>query len=320
MTEQPPILGRPTTPEPGGDPHPAPTSDPAPASWQPDAGSEERRATRRTLLLTGGVALAALAVCNGVLLWVYDNSTLGVVITLGTFVAAVSLAWLRNKGRQLTVIVVGLQALMAASIVVGALVAAASDVPTGILAGGITLVGLVLLSVIGFVFATGERTQRRTAVAAGTAVAVALSMAGAYALLMHDPERARREAPFVAPAEDSVFFLVKRGQDYQNDGAAPAAAERAFEKYVCPSASETIAALFAGLVRPGEQRLADPEDVIVTERGKKGETATATVTATIYVIDDIEGTELQGPETWTFHLEKTPGDNYWKVCSIDRPT
>ncbi|MGH3714949.1 MAG: hypothetical protein ACRDT4_16025 [Micromonosporaceae bacterium] len=266
-----------------------------------------------------GSALAALAVCNGLLLWVYDHSSLGVVITLATFVAAASLAWLRNRGRQLTMIIIYLQVLMVVAIVIGTVVAMYSDVPTGILAGGISLVGLVLLSLIGFFFATGERTQRNTAIALGAAVAVVLSMTGAYVYLGRDYQRSNYVAPYVAPPERSVDILIADGQDYHDDGAAPAAAERAFERYVCDSARQEIATLFADLVHQGKQRLATPEDVTVTERGKRDEVGTVTITATIHVIDELDGHVIKGPETWTFHLEKSPADNYWKVCEITRP-
>ncbi|MGH3737245.1 MAG: hypothetical protein ACRDT6_16755 [Micromonosporaceae bacterium] len=332
MPQQPPILGRPAGAPPPSDPDPQAGHAPGgalpdapawpPPEQPPEPAEADLRSTRSTLLVAGGVALASLAVCNGVLLWVYDHSSLGVVITLGIFIATVSLAWLRNKGRQLTAVVVGLQALMAASIVVGAIVTARSDLPTGILAGGITLAGLVLLSLIGFHYYTGERRQRDTAIALGTAVAVALTMIGGYVYLARDHERTTdaANAPYVAPPEESVHFLIKQGQDFHNDGAAPAAAKRAFNDFVCPTAREEIAALFASLVRPGEQRLATPEKVTVTERGKEGDVETVTITATIHVIDDLNGSIIQGPETWTFHLEKANTDNYWKVCKIDHPT
>lgn len=272
------------------------------------------------VLVTGGAALAALAACNGLLLWVYDHSSLGVVITLATFIAAVSLAWLRNRGRQLTTIIVYLQVLMAISIVVGALVTAGADLPTGVLSGGITLVGLVLLSLIGLVYYTGERSQHDTALAVGAALAVALTLAGSYVYLARDYQRENYVAPYVTPPEESVHFLIKRGQDFHNDGAAPAAAERAFDRYVCDTAREEIAAIFASLVRQGHQRIATPENVTVTQRGKKdGNVGTVTITATIHIIDDIDGTVLDGPDTWTFHLEKGPTDDYWKVCKIARP-
>ncbi|MGH3728464.1 MAG: hypothetical protein ACRDTU_06895 [Micromonosporaceae bacterium] len=270
-------------------------------------------------MVTAGAALVALAACNGLLLWVYDHSSLGVVITLGTFIAAVSLTWLRGRSRQLTTIIVYVQALLVVSIVVGAMVATSSDVFTGILAGGITLVGLVLLSVTGFVFVTGERTRRRTAVALGAATAVVLTMAGSYVYLSLDYQPPGYVEPYVAPPEESVDFLISRGQDYHDDGAAPAAAERAFNRYVCDSARQEIAALFASLIGQGDRRLATPEDVTVTARGKRGETRTVTITATMHVIDDIEGRVLDGPETWTFHLWKGAADSYWKAHEIDRP-
>lgn len=311
---QPPILTRPNdTPPPPGQ-----------ASWPPAPAApgtdEQRRSVRSLVLVSSGVAISVLAVCNGMLLWLYQHSSLGVVITLGTFIAAGALAWLRTRSRQLTMIVLYAQALVAVSAVVGVLVALKAGVWTGVLAGGITLAGLTALSVIGLLYYTGERKRVTSAVALGTAVAVVASMAGAYAYLSWDYYESTYVAPHVDPPEVSVEYLIEVGQDYTGDpnGSYPEGADVAFEGTTCPAARKDIAARFAELNEDG-QHLATPEDVKAIKRGQKGSTKTATVTASITVIDDYEQSVVKGPETWTFELEKEPSDEYWQVCHIERP-
>ncbi len=275
---------------------------------------------RQMVLGTAGVALIALIACNGGLLWLYQHSSLGVVITLGTFIAAGAAAWLRNRGKQLAAIVLYVQVLVGVSAVVGTLVALKAGVFTGIFAAGITLVGLVLLSLIGLLYYTGERGRTSTIVSSGTAIAVVVSMIGAYGFLTWDYHETTYRAPYVEPPQDAVYWLIEDGQTYTGDPDTddPAVAE-SFEDYTCPASRDEIEGLFKELVVEGKQRLASPENLEVKEQETQGATQIAAVTATISVIDDFDEKVIKGPEMWTFHLEKGTGDEYWRVCHIDRP-
>jgi len=313
--EQPPILGTPRTGPPAGGPS-APDPAPAVASRQPSI--------RGMTLATAAVAIAVLTVCNGLLLWLYQHSSLGVVVTLGTFLAGGSLAWLRNRSRQLTAIVLYVQALIVASIVVGVLVGLNAGVATGILAAGITLVGLVLLSLIGLLYYTGERKPFATTVCLGTAIAVVAAMVAAYAFVSWNSlSRGSSQAARVAAAFDpgrSVDFLIEHGQYYTDGSESDPQVSRSFENYTCPESRDELLALFTELVREGEQHLATPEDVETVRQEAAGDKETATITATISVVDDFDTSVIAGPETWTFYLEKKLGDQYWRVCRIDRPS
>jgi hypothetical protein len=271
-------------------------------------------------LATAGVAIAVLAGCNGLLLWLYQHSSLAVVVTLGTFVAGVALTWLRSRSRQLTAIVLYMQALMAVSILVGILIGLHAGVATGVLAGGITLGGLLLLSLIGLLYYTGERRPVAKVAALGIAVAVVVAMVAAYTLLSWDYHAASRRTAYVAYPVRSVDFLIEHGQYYTGGSAQDQpAVVRSFENYTCPEIREKLLLTFTDLVHPGKQHLATPKRVLTRSQATRGDTGVATVTATISVVDDLDGSVIAGPETWTFHLEKGPSDQYWRVCSIDRP-
>ena len=274
---------------------------------------------RQMVLGTAGVALIALIACDGGLLWLYQHSSLGVVITLGTFIAAGAAAWLRNRGKQLAAIVLYVQVLVGVSAVVGTLVALKAGVFTGIFAAGITLVGLVLLSLIGLLYYTGEHGRTSTIVSSGTAIAVVVSMIGAYGFLTWDYHETTYRAPYVKPPQRIVYYLIDKGQYYTGDEADPSGAEETFFNYTCPASRDEIEGIFKKFVKVGEQRLASPENLKLTQRSTRGDKQISTVTATISVIDDFDEKVLKGPETWTFHLEKGPGDQYWRVCHIGRP-
>jgi hypothetical protein len=272
------------------------------------------------VLGTAGVALIALIACNGGLFWLYQHSSLGVVITLGTFIAAGAAAWLRNRGKQLAAIVLYVQVLVGISAVVGTLVALKAGFFIGIFAAGITLLGLVLLSLIGLLYYTGDRNRTSTVLSMGTAIAVVSSMITAYVFLTWNYHETIYRPPYVAPPERSVDFLIETGQYYTGDpDEVEPEAEGSFKRYTCPANRDEIASLFTKLVDQGRQHLATPEHVKATSRSTEGEKQTATVTATISVIDDFDEKVIKGPEIWTFHLEKGPGDEYWRVCHIDRP-
>jgi hypothetical protein len=275
---------------------------------------------RQMVLATAGVALIALIACNGGLFWLYQHSSLGVVITLGTFIAAGAAAWLRNRGKQLAAIVLYVQGLVGVSAVVGTLVALKAGVFTGIFAAGITLVGLVLLSLIGLLYYTGERGRTSIIVSSGTAIAVVVSMIGAYGFLTWDYHETTYRTPYVEPPQDAVYWLIEDGQTYTGDPDTddPEVAE-SFEDYTCPASRDEIEGLFKDLVVEGKQRLASPENLKVKAQGTQDDRQIATVTARISVIDDFDEKVIKGPETWTFHLEKRPGDEYWRTCHIDRP-
>ena len=275
---------------------------------------------RQMVLATAGVALVALIACNGGLFWLYQHSSLGVVVTLATFIAAGAAAWLRNRSKQLAAIVLYVQVLVGISAGVGTLVALKAGVFTGIFAAGITLVGLVLLSSIGLLYYTGERSRNSTVASLGTAIAVAVSMIGAYGFLTWDYHETTYRAPYVEPPQDAVYWLIEDGQTYTGDPDTddPAVAE-SFEDYTCPASRHEIEGIFRKLVVPGKQRLSSPENLKVKELNAQGDKQIATVTATISIIDDFDENVLHGPETWTFHLEKGPGDEYWRTCHIDRP-
>jgi hypothetical protein len=279
---------------------------------------------RGMALTTAAVAVVVLAGCNGLLVWLYQHSSIGVVVTLGTFIAGVSLAWLRNRSRQLTAIVLYVQALMVASIVVGVLVGLNAGVATGVLAAGITFVGLVLLSLIGLLYYTGERKPFATTVCLGTVIAVVAAMVVAYAFLSwYSPSRGSNQAARVAAAFDpgrSVDFLIEHGQYYTDSSDVDPQVSRSFENYTCPESRDEFIALFTGLVRQGDQHLATPENVKEVNQETVEDKQIATVTASISVVDDLDGSVIKGPQTWTFRLEKRPGDEYWRVCRIDRPS
>ncbi len=193
----PPAAGRPSTDPPAADLPatgspaagspaawpPEPPTSPPPADWQAPEPTPpgQRRSMRQMVLGTAGVALIALIACNGGLLWLYQHSSLGVVITLGTFIAAGAAAWLALK----------------------------AGVFTGIFAAGITLVGLVLLSLIGLLYYTGERGRTSTIVSSGTAIAVIVSMIGAYGFLTWDYHETTYRAPYVEPPQDAVYWLIE---------------------------------------------------------------------------------------------------------------
>ncbi|HEX6076091.1 MAG TPA: hypothetical protein VFZ32_12605 [Micromonosporaceae bacterium] len=310
--EQPPILGRPKPDQPAPGP---PEPEPKPVL------AEHQRSVRGAALITAGVAVVVLAACNGLLLWLYQHSSLGVVITLGTFVAGVSLAWLRNRSRQLTAIVLYVQALMVVSVVAGVLVGLTAGVVTGVLAGGITLAGLLLLSLIGLLHFTGERKPFATTVSLGTAVAVVATMIGAYGFLSWDYYTTTYRAPYVKPPQRIVYYLIDKGQYYTENGSSGATGvEQTFQDYTCEEAREQISAIFTELVDEGNQHLSSPENLKVTGQGTADGKEIATVTASVSVVDDLDGSVIAGPEIWTFHLEKGPGDVYWRVCRIDRPS
>ncbi len=276
---------------------------------------------RGIALATAGVAVAVLALCNGLLLWLYQHSSLAVVVTLGTFVAGVALTWLRSRSRQLTVIVLYVQVLMAVSILVGILIGLRAGIATGVLAGGITLAGLLLLSFVGLLYYTGERKPVAKVVSLGTAVAVVVAMAVAYTFLSWGHHATTYRPPYEEPPGDAVYWLIEDGQRYGTDtGADNEATQNAFEDYTCPASRGEISAIFVEVVRDGDQHLSSPTGLKVRNHDIVNETKFATVTAAISVVDDLDGSVIAGPETWTFHLEKGPSDQYWRVCSIDRPT
>jgi hypothetical protein len=309
--EQPPILGRPT---------PAPPSTP-PAQPGPElARPEDNRSVRGMALATAGVAIAVLALCNGLLLWLYQHSSLAVVVTLGTFVAGAALTWLRNRGRQLTAIVLYVQALMVVSILVGILIGLRAGVATGVLAGGITLAGLLLLSLVGLLYYTGEHKPVAKAVSLGTAVAVVVAMVLAYTFLSWGHQATGRNRTAEVTPEQSVYFLVNDGQYFTGDSTQNGSrVQEAFERYACPEKHLDIIGFFSKIANPGERHLSSTNETLVSQ-DTSGQEQTATVTAAITVVDDFNATPIRKPETWTFHLEKGPGDQYWRVCSIDRPT
>jgi hypothetical protein len=276
---------------------------------------------RGIALATAGVAIAVLALCNGLLLWLYQHSSLAVVVTLGTFVAGVALTWLRSRSRQLTAIVIYVQALMAASILVGILIGLRAGIATGVLAGGITLAGLLLLSLVGLLYHTGERKPVAKVISLGTTVAIVVAMGVAYTFLSWGYQATTRRPTYVAPPGRSVDFLVEHGQYYTGDAAKdePRVILR-FENYTCPATREEVLLVFTELVHPGKQHLTTPEQVRTRSQATRGNMEIATVTATISVVDDLDGSVIAGPEAWTFHLEKSPSDQYWRVCSIERPT
>ncbi len=275
---------------------------------------------RGMALATAGVAIAVLALCNGLLLWLYQHSSLAVVVTLGTFVAGVALTWLRNRSRQLTAIVLYVQVLIAVSILVGILIGVRAGIATGVLAGGITLAGLLLLSLVGLLYYTGERKPIAKVVSLGTAVALVVAMAVAYTFLSWGYHAPTRRTAYVAPPGRSVDFLIEHGQYYTGDAARDdPGVVSGFENYTCLENREEIGRIFADLVHPGEQHLTTPEQVRTESQTVRGNMEVATVTAAISVVDDLDSSVIAGPETWTFHLEKGPGDQYWRVCSIERP-
>jgi len=276
---------------------------------------------RGMALATAGVAIAVLALCNGLLLWLYQHSSLAVVVTLGTFVAGVALTWLRSRSRQLTAIVIYVQVLMAVSILVGILIGLGVGVATGVLAGGITLAGLLLLSLVGLLYHTGERKPIAKVTSLGTAVAIVVAMTVGYTFLSWGYHATTYRAPYEEPPRDAVYWLIEDGQRYGTDaGADNEATQNAFEDYTCPASRARISAIFTEFVRGGDQHLSSPTGLKVINQGTVGEKKVATVTAAISVVDDLDGTVIAGPETWTFHLEKSPSDQYWRVCSIERPT
>jgi hypothetical protein len=136
-------------------------------------------------------------------------------------------------------------ATLAVSVVVGILVALEVGIFTGILAGGITLAGLMLLSLIGVLHYTRKRLTKSASL--GMALAVVALMIGAYASLSQDYKTTYRP-PYVSPPNQSVYFLIEEGQYYTDDpGMDDARAEEVVEHYTCPATRNRITALFAEL-------------------------------------------------------------------------
>lgn len=275
---------------------------------------------RGMALATAGVAIAVLAPCNGLLLWLYQHSSLAVVVTLGTFVAGVALTWLRSRSRQLTAIVLYVQALMVASILVGILIGLRVGVATGVLAGGITLAGLLLLSLVGLLYYTGERKPVAKVVSLGTAVALIVAMAVAYTFLSWGYQATGRTRAAEVTPEQSVYFLINDGQYFTGDSTQNGSrAQEVFERYTCPEERLDLISFFSKVTKPSEQYLTSTNEKLISPN-TTSQQHTATVTASVTMMDDFNTTPIHKPETWTFHLEKGPSDQYWRVCSIERPT
>jgi hypothetical protein len=205
-------------------------------------------------LATAGVAIAVLALCNGLLLWLYQHSSLAVVVTLGTFVAGVALTWLRSRSRQLTAIVIYVQALMVASILVGILIGLRAGIATGVLAGGITFAGLLLLSLVGLLYHTGERKPVAKVTSLGTTVAIVVAMAVGYTFLSWGYQATGRNRVTEVTPEQSVYFLVKDGQYFTGDSTQNGSrVQEAFERYTCPEKRLDMINFFTKVTIPSDQ-------------------------------------------------------------------
>ncbi len=248
-------------------------------------------------ILAGGITLVGLTLLSliGWLYYAHHGTPLAVATALVTALAT-----------------------LAVSAVVGTLVALEVGISTGVIASGITLIGLMLLSSIGVLHYTLKRLTKLASLC--MALVVVVSMIGAYTLLTRDYSTTTRRLPYVATPHRSVYFLIEDGQYYTGrSGIDDPKTEEAFDRFTCPAARKQIATQFASLVKDGTQHLTS-DGLRVTEVGSQGDGETATVTATITIMDDLDGRVIASPETWTFHLEKPPGDKYWRVCRIDQPT
>lgn len=305
-TGQPPILGRPASPF--------------------DSGVQEEatRSTRSMVLTIALVAVAGLAVCNGLLIWVYIHSDLSVVVTLGIFLTVLALGGLRNRGSQVKAIVFYAQFLLVLSAIVGFFAGRAGEsVAVGILTGGITFTGLAVLSALAFWFYTGERRSNDKVMFAGVSIAIVAAMVGSFGYLTWDHkqavERERASEIYVMPPEESVYWLIKNGQSYTGQSANyPREVTKAFRRYTCEQARDDISALFAEIRKDPSVKIQDPDQAKATGHQVVNGLHTATVTAEISIVRDYSEELVDGPFTWTFDVERGEGERYWRVCKIDR--